>query len=351
MKRRLGLLLLLVGTAAASGCAGFTTSAELSINRPRLKRDALDCLKAAIAYRHNPLVRAEAVEALLSSRLQEGSPWIRTALLDEHPAVRFAACVAVGVSHDASARTAVGTCADDANASVRVAALFALHRLGDTTRTGYIPGYLLDHKDPAVRRNAALILGLLGEESAVRILAKAMRDPDEGVRHHALEAMARLGNREARQELTFMTNSGVGSLEVVALSALGNTRDPRFRDTFLYKLETAAHLETKLAATRCLGRLGSDAGFDLALRALRAKHKAPKDPNDPPAERTLRIRQMAAAALGALGRLGALPALDKQLHDPSDPRVQVSAAEAILEILLADQARSSPFAPAPDGSD
>ena len=47
----------------------------------------------------------------------------------------------------------------------------------------------------------------------------------------------------------------------------------------------------------------------------------------------MRVRQLAAMALGAIGDHRALPALRRRLNDPSDPRVQVYAANAILEIL------------------
>jgi HEAT repeat protein len=52
---------------------------------------------------------------------------------------------------------------------------------------------------------------------------------------------------------------------------------------------------------------------------------------------------MAAAALGSIGRTDALPALTKMLNDPQDPRLQVSAAKAILEILRAEREAALPF--------
>lgn len=326
-----------------AGCAQ-PRMTDVSVNPVTLKRRALECLEAAVGYEPNPAVRVEAVEALASSGCGEGLPWIRSALLDEHPAVRFAACVAVGRLGDTVAVGGVRRCLDDEDASVRVAALFALHRLGHSEGTGRIPTYLLNHEDVAVRRNAALVLSWLDEPSAVRVLARAMRDRDAGVRQHALEAMARYGNREARQELTFMTNAGIGSEEVFAIGALAQTGDPVYLETLRYKLATATHLETRLAAARGLGRLGSDEGFDVALRALGTARPLTDDPNDPPAGQVLRVRQMAAAAFGAIGRIKALPRLRQVMEDPSDPRVQVSAARAILEILEADRARALPFA-------
>ena len=61
----------------------------------------------------------------------------------------------------------------------------------------------------------------------------------------------------------------------------------------------------------------------------------------------LRTRQLAAAALGSIGRADALPLLAELLDDPRDPRVQVSAARAILDIVDADQKSVLPYAAAP----
>ena len=120
---------------------------------------------------------------------------------------------------------------------------------------------LKHNDDPAVRRNTALVLGLMDEPGAVKLLARAMKDRDTGVQHHALEAMARLGNPEAKQELAFMTAAGVGSEETFAVRALSNTGDRKYLDTLRYKLESAAHLETRLEAARGLGKFGVDYGF------------------------------------------------------------------------------------------
>ena len=337
----------LTGAAVVLWLAGCTPGhlGAARLDQDRLGRRAWDCLKAGLRYRDNPAVRVEAVEALESSGGDEGLPWIRTALLDGHPAVRFAGCVAVGKRRDAVAESAVGKRLADEDASVRVAALFARHRLGHVERTGEMATYLLHHDDPTVRRNAALVLGMLDEGGAVKLLARAMKDPDGGVRHHALEAMARLGNAEAKQELRFMTAAGVGSEEVFAINALATARDRACLDTFRYKLETAAHLETRLAAARGLGLLGLDDGLEVALRGLRVERPMVNDPDDPPAGQVLRIRQLAAAALGAIGKKEALPQLAAVVDDRRDPRVQISAAKAILEIMDANRRSNLTFKP------
>ena len=365
-----------LGAAVAivlAGCAQHKVRPETD-NRVELRRRAMECLKAAVGYPHNPVVRVEAVEALKARSDDHARPWIRSALLDDQPAVRFAACVAVGEVRDAGAEAGVLKCMKDPSAAVRVAALFARHCLGHTARTGDLAGYLLRDNDATVRRNAALVLGLLGEQGAVKVLAKGMKDADPGVREHVLEAMARLGNREARQELTFMTGAGVGSDEVFAVSALAATGDPVYLETFRYKLATATHLETRLAAARGLGLLHSDEGFGIAMGALRQDQLRRDDPqarrdrqtSRPRVRRAdqggrvwegpsgsvetegqmLRTRQLAAAALGAIGRADALPALATLLDDSRDPRVQVSAARAILDIVDADRKKALPYAAA-----
>ncbi len=340
--RRCALVILAFGSIVSVGCNG-PRSDTRSLNRTELKQRAWDCLKAAVSYEHNAAVRVGAVEAFEESGLDEARPWVRIALLDQSPAVRFAGATAVGRLRDGSARETLESLAIDDEASVRVAALFALHRLGETSQSGRMPGYLLSHEDVSVRRNAAMLFGFFEERGAIKILARAMRDADLGVRHQALEAMACLGNPEAKQELAFMTNTGVGSEEVFAINALVATGDPVYRDTFLYKLETAAHLETKLAAAKGLGRHGSDAGYRLAIRALRMRRTPLNDPNDPPADQALRVKVLAAAALGEIGIEDALTTLDAMLDKEHDPRLQVAAACAMLQILTATRDSAFPF--------
>ncbi len=333
-----GLIVAFLGGCATTGPTGNVVSQR------ELRRRAMECLRAAVDFRPNTAVRVAAVEALETCPCAQSLPWIRTALLDEHPAVRFAGCVAIGNLRDTVAETAIRDRLSDDDPSVRAAALFAMHRLGHTEQTGELATYLLKHEDPAVRRNAAMVLGMFEEPGVVKLLARAMRDSDAGVRDHALEAMARLGNRDAKKELTFVTSAGIGSEEVFAVCALAATRDRTYADTYRYKLSAAPHLETRLAAAYGLGLLGSDEGFALAMRALRLRKAPTRDPNDSPAGQLLRIHQLAAKALGAIGRADALPLLRDHMENQNDPRLQVSAARAVLEIVEANEDDGLPFA-------
>jgi len=325
------VLAVLFGLLSASGCETLPKPTTVAYRESDTER-AMQVLKSSVHFSDNAVVRAAAVEALEAAG-PEALPWIRTALSDDHPGVRFAACLAVGSLRDEGTEDAIRRMVTDPDTSVQVAALYALHRLGDEQRTGRIPTYLLENVDLTVRRNAALVLGRLGEPAAVKILARAMRDRDPGVRNHVLEAMARLGNKEARQELILMTNSGAGTDEAFAVSALAELGDLALMETFRFKFRGAAHAETRLAAARGLGRLGSDEGYSASISSLKsARPEGPDDLRDPPAERLLRVRMLAAAALGAIGRLESLSTLDGFLGENVDPRLKVAAARAVVEI-------------------
>ncbi len=317
----------------AGGCATpAPTGGGLSLIETR--QQTIECLHRAIEYKPNPVIRAAAIEGFQVSGCADGLPWIRSALLDEHAGARFAACVALGMVRDETARSALGERVEDQDHSVRVAAMFALHRLGDTTHTGRMSGYLLKHEDDRVRRNTAFVLGRFEEEGVIKLLARAMKDKDIGTQNMALEGMARLGNPQARQQLVFTANSGVGSEEVFAIGALSVLKDPRHEEMFRSKTldDEAPHLETRLAAARALAIAGHDDGYALALRSLRFNRPSVHDEEDTPEGQILRVRQLAAAALGAMGKVSALPELVRMMESNGDARLQVSAATAVLQI-------------------
>ncbi len=323
-----------------TGCAAPKTNLAV-VQKAKLGRQAWECLGLGVRYENNPAVRAQAVEAMRHSEKDEALPWIRSSLLDSHPAVRFAACMAVGELVDEGARHAVVDLLADEDASVRIAAIFAMHRFGDSSRTGKLTKYLLHDADPLVRRNAAMVLGRLRIPSAVMPLAQAMKDSDGGVRNYALEAMALLDNRQAIQELTFMANTGVGAEEVFAVQALATTRNPRFVELFRYKLGSAVHIETRLAAAKGLGMLGLMDGFEFALQALHPSVPRKYESGDGPGQQQLRTWLLASSALGAMGRAEALSGLADLMAASKDPRVQVSTAQAILQILQANDSRAT----------
>ena len=310
------------------GCAAPLSHDECLALRDR----AVLALKYGIEYEPLPSVRAQAVEALQKVAPEEGLPWIRTTLHDEHPGVRFAACVALGALRDTVSQPTIARCVSDPDPNVQAAAIFALHRLGDRRYSERLAEFLLEHEDPVVRRNAALLLGRLGETGAVPLLARAMIVDDESLRLQALESMALLGSHEARQQLKFTSYSGEGAQQTFALLALAETRDSSLTGLFEARLERAPYLETKLVAAKALAHLGCDAGYRVALRALDFDQRTRSSESEAPEIKIMRVRQLAAHALGAIGKLEALPALGERMNHDEDPRVQLAAAMAIVQL-------------------
>jgi HEAT repeat protein len=343
MKVKRLIWVLAVGPVAG-GCALPNPYLAEPARMTRLEQRAVEALRRGVRYDDLPSVRAQAIESFQEVAPEAGLPWIRVGLLDEHPAVRFAACMALGTLRDRASRESIVRLLEGPDDSVKAAAVFALHRMGDTGHTAQLASFLRDHDDVVVRRNAALVLGRLGEPGAIPLLAGVVNCADDALHAQALEALALLGNQQAVQQLTFVANSGNGPQEVFALNALAMTRDPKLRKTFEYKLAKGMYLETRLAAARGLGEVGSAEGLEVALEGIRFDKPKPGLENDPPENQLMRVRQMAAAALGAIGDPAALAPLAERLEDNSDPRVQVAAARAILRIINRVKRESLPFA-------
>ena len=315
---------------SAAGCQPVSIT---PINELELREQALLGLKAGARYPQSPLVRAQALEALGKVAGDQGVIYFLEAMRDPQPAVRFAACMALGSIKHAPALELLRLRLEDENGSVQAAAVYALHRLGDQTHTSLLADKLLRDPEVEVRRNAALVLGEMGEPGSIRLLRHAARDRDEAVMLQASEAMAILGDGKARRQLAVQAHDGAGHRQTLALIAMGRTPDPRFLPVLEFRLHQGPHLETKLAAARALGQHGRDDGLKLALSNINFNKPTKGLPADPPENQTMRIRSMAALALGAIGDPAALPALKKRLQAQDDPRVQVAAAKAILEIL------------------
>ncbi len=314
------------------GCATIPPPMEPGAEA-QLRDGAMEALKRAVRYEHAAHVRALGIEVMERRLGDRGLPWIRNALHDEDATVQYAAVFALGSLKDRESYAHVRALADSGDEMLKVAAIYALHRLGDTSRTGELPDLLLDHPSADVRRAVAFVLGLLEQPKAVKILARAMKDKDEFVQQQALESMATLGSAEAIQQLTFAAGSGHGAKRVSAINALARLELPSLQNSFEYRLAKGDYLDTRLAAAYALGRLGSDAGFRVALKSLDFDRPQRGVSQDPPEAQIQRIRQLAANALGAIGDRRALAALERRLNDQSDPWIQVAVADAILDIV------------------
>jgi len=316
-----------------------------TINESSLQEQAIGYLKQAIASPQSATVRCQAVEALAEESPRGAENWFIEALGDESPAVRFAACVALGRTRYRPAMDTLRQRLGDENHSVRASALFALHRMGDTNRSGELAEMLLHHKDKEVRGNTAMLFGLLGEAKAIPLLKRAQKDADYMVAWQALESQMLLGDSQAFGRVATQVNSGREDIRVLAMLALGRRGDPKAAEVIRQHLnKTTNHVETRLAAARALGMIGFEDGLELARRSLKFNTPDPDARAGKAEDQIMRVQTMAALALGAIRARVALPDLERLMVDSLDPRVQVAAARAIVETLSTKRATVIPAA-------
>jgi HEAT repeat protein len=313
----------------AAGCASSQSGASMA---PSVQ-EARGFLRQQLLSADNAVVRAEAIEGMQAAPWPQAGRYIEHALSDPYRGVRFAACMALAHLQDPQTLGLLQAQLKDENVAVRAAAVFALHRLGDSSHTKELAGLLLYSSDQEVRRNTAMIFAELGDAKAMPVLRRALRDNDIAVRWHVHEAMARLGDKEAAEQLIMFAHSGYGDERLIGILALGRIGDRQANSCLQDMVRRDNPLEVKLAAIRALGQIGNPVGQEIARKALTWTPEKPgKDmPYEPQDVRQIRVRSMAALALADVGKSDVLPDLLEQMRR-DDPRVGVAAATAILRI-------------------
>jgi hypothetical protein len=161
-----------------------------------------------------------------------------------------------------------------------------------------------------------MVLGLLGDPTARRVLLPMLSDQNPAVRLQAAEALWRLGNDHGLDVLVGASISKVPDDQMMAMLALAGPHDSRVLGHIEGNL-TADYEEVALVAARAAGMVGSDAGYGVALKGI----KSPQ----------ARQRMLAAMAFGAIGRADAQEYLAPLLKD-EDADVRLAAATAILQL-------------------
>lgn len=258
-------------------------------------------------------LQMNAVEALKYMG-EEGAAAIVTALDDPRGPVRYSAALAAGELKQPDARPALLKIADEPNRHHRIAAIYALHRLGDTRQSHDLEKFALS-TDAGIRRNTAMVLGMTGDSSALNVLRDMQKDRDDTVRLEVAIARWRLGDSRAVEEVIVGMASGFPDIQMVSLLGAAQRGDTRVAQ-HIYARLTDHYPEVALVAARALGILGYDDGLQVALNGTTSGDA--------------RQRHLAAFALGAIGRNDrrCQDALAKLLDDPK-PEVRIAAATAI----------------------
>ncbi|MCX5659152.1 MAG: HEAT repeat domain-containing protein [Planctomycetota bacterium] len=296
---------------AAASAAGATL-------RDRAVQQILTSSRSADAF-----LRANSIEAAgaLTDRVV---PLAQLGLEDPHPAVRFAAAAQIGRLKLKSLAPACRKLLDDKSDSVRAAGLFALRACGQEVDISPLAA-MLTGQDPSTRGNAAMLLGLLGDRSAIPMLKDTARVPlyktnpatSAIVRIQVAEAVVRLGDDESLSALRAGLYSSLDEVRVTAVQMLGRAGDKRMSRPMFDILSQQNPPELQLAAAEGLARLGEGDGLPLVLR-IGSESSAET------------VRAQAAMTLGLFKDADARAAIARFLDDPSE-QVRLAAAAAALQ--------------------
>ena len=228
----------------------------------------------------DPRERAAAIEAA-GAVPGRALPMAQLALSDENAGVRFAALVTIGKLQLVGLGPAALDLANDDNPSVRGAAVFAAQRCGEEVpprQLSYL-AQMLGSQDLSTRGNAAMLLGMLGDRSAIPMLEEMARTPmpraeaaDRIWLHlQFAEAILKLNPDDERVLEVVRTSvfSSVDDVRILALRIVG-TIDDKSMIGALESLAAGQHpLQLRVAASRSLAEMDSDLGQRVLMRGAR----------------------------------------------------------------------------------
>ncbi|WP_447973086.1 HEAT repeat domain-containing protein [Nitrospira sp. Kam-Ns4a] len=169
---------------------------------------------------------------------------------------------------------------------------------------------LLKDPDWAIRREAVITLGEMGDERCVEPLVRALRDGDWQVREVAVEALGQVGSPAVDLLIKQLRDWDVRKF---AIRALGKIKDERVLEPLVQQLRSDEFGED---ATDALVELGEPA-VERLIAAL--------------ADKDERIRRQAIIALGRIGDRRAVEPLIEKTKD-KDWFTRLTAAAALEKI-------------------
>ena len=169
---------------------------------------------------------------------------------------------------------------------------------------------LLQDTDWAVRREAVITLGEMGDERCVEPLVRALHDGDWQVREAALEALSLVGSPAVEPLIKQLRDWDVRK---VVIRTLGKIKDERVLEPLVAQLRSD---EFKEDATEALVDLGKPA-IERLVAALKDKDES--------------IRKQAVIVLGRIQDTDAIDPLIEMLKD-SDWFTRLAAAAALEKI-------------------
>ncbi|MHC4294528.1 MAG: HEAT repeat domain-containing protein [Planctomycetota bacterium] len=333
-----------IAVAGVSMFAGCAQRAPANIDPQMAYIDARSTMRQA-ADDVDPIVRANAIEAIAQTLGAKGGAVFRQGLDDSYPAVRFAAAMAVGDIRYAPARDLllrmIRTKGEDARAEpdkrVFCAVVYALHRLGETGATAEL-GKLLFDPEKEVRSNAAMVMGKIGEPSAIEALRTQLaHEQEQTVQLQIVEAMATLGDSRSIILLESYTKTQFLEDRLVAISGMERIRSPASVPTLENLISEKQPPRVRVAAAGALAKLGktNPMGHRICIQAAKDPHlvfrQSPAVETEVTDVEIFSLQRLAAISLGWMKDSSSVNVLHPLLNS-ADGGVRIAAAMSILRL-------------------
>ena len=302
--------------------------APMVVHGETVRAKALSILDQA-AFDDNPRIRANTIEALRWAPVEKLNHAVRAGLADENLGVRFVAAMMVGEAKLCDLALLLEPILLDESQSVQAAVLCSLYRCGHQVDLNPI-AKMLESDNPELRGNAAMVLGMMGNKSAVDLIRRASQTaPDSipSIRRRLInlqmaEALVKLGEDS---ELGVIRAAIFSSIQEAEITALACQISGRIKDIqILSTLESIAMTperypdEIRLVASTAIAEIAPDkVPTEIVLRFTSSKLS--------------KLRAQSATTLGIQGNQVNLGPLAQMMKD-SDPLVQIAASGAVLRI-------------------
>lgn len=356
----------------SSARAAESTDTPATPTLPQLREDAVRIVQV-MTRDQDPFLRANAIEAMQSVP-ELALPVAQLGLDDEHPAVRFTALVTIGKMRLRELGPAAVRALDDPDDSVRAAAMFAARRCGQEVDISELAD-MLASPNPSVRGNVVMLLGMMGDPSALPMIEAMAQVPMPSqrvdnlrrtiVRVQFAEAQVLLGDPDAISPLRAAVYSEFDEVRVLAVTMLGRLQDASAETALMAMLDRRDQpIELKLAAAEAVSHIGNRAAIKQLLDktafvlqscgsdnpVLRSQAVITAGALDAARQRV--YRQLLPSDPPAIWRLfedkAMVDAMARLMQD-AHPQVRLSAAAAVLRDLDANP-QPSPQAVAADRS-
>lgn len=241
------------------GCTDSILVKNRDIDPARLREQALDVVRLALVDESGQ-VKSNAVEVVATTGSKQLMPLVLRLLKDDSLAVRFAASAAIGDMRYSAGKYPVLGLMKDGNPNIRIAAAYALTRLGEKHYADVIRSATRS-PEQVVRANAVLLLGKLGDKGNIGLLYQTLRDLDssDSTKIQTLESIAKLGDEKVYQRLWALLISKYADDRVMGIKAMGALKTKDARDS-LIKMLYDDITEVRLEAARQLAQLGDNTG-------------------------------------------------------------------------------------------